>query len=126
MVEREARTDESRQQVASVMLNRIEDEMKLDIDATVQYAIGYDKTENSWWKKNLTFDDLEIESPYNTYRNANIPPAPICNPSLSSIQAVANADKNTPYYFYITDPNGNMHYAETLEQHNANIDKYLD
>lgn len=125
LIEREARTNESRQEVASIMLKRLNEGMKLDIDATVQYAVGYDKQEDTWWKKDLTFDDLDIDSPYNTYINQGIPPGPIANPSLSSIEAVANADSSTPYYFYITDQQGRMHYAETLEQHNANVEKYL-
>lgn len=125
MVEREARTEESRQKVASIMLKRIEDEMKLDIDATVQYAVGYSKEEQTWWKQGLTFDDLEVDSPYNTYTNPGIPPGPICNPSLSSIRAVANADPSIPYYFYLTDPQGRMHYGVTNDEHNENIKKYL-
>jgi UPF0755 protein len=126
LVEREARTDKARTEVASIMLKRLQEGMKLDIDATVQYAVGYDEQEETWWKKGLTFDDLEIDSPYNTYTNIGLPPGPIANPSLSSIRAVANADSSTPYYFYITDPQGRMHYAETLEGHNENIRNYLD
>jgi len=62
---------------------------------------------------------------YNTYKNKGLPPEPICNPSLSSIEAVINADPKTPYWYYITDKNGVMHYAVTLEEQQANVDKYL-
>lgn len=125
LVEREARSDKVRQEVASILLKRLEDGMPLQVDATVQYALGYQTNEKTWWKRDLTFEDLKINSEYNTYRIAGLPPDPICNPSLSAIQAVANADPSTPYFFYITDANGNMHYARTSEEHSANIDKYL-
>lgn len=125
LVEREARQSSTRQKVASIILKRYLDDMPLQIDATVQYALGYQIGEKTWWKNDLTIDDLKINSPYNTYINRGLPPGPICNPSLSSIEAVINADPNTPYLYYITDKNGVMHYATTLEEHQANISKYL-
>jgi UPF0755 protein len=124
MVEREARTDEVRTNVASIILKRYRIGMKLDIDATVQYALGYQVTEKSWWKKNLLFKDLAVNSPYNTYINNGFPPAPICNPSLSSLRAVTNADPSTPYLFYFHDSKGNTYYGKTLEEHNQNIARY--
>ena len=125
LVEREARQSDTRQKVASIILKRYLDEMPLQIDATVQYALGYQLAEKSWWKKDLTIEDLKINSPYNTYLNRGLPPGPICNPSLSSIEAVIKADPTTPYWYYITDKNGVMHYAKTIEEHNANVQKYL-
>jgi UPF0755 protein len=125
LVEREARQPATRQKVAGILLKRYLEGMPLQVDATVQYALGYQPAEKSWWKKELTFDDLKIISPYNTYVNEGLPPGPICNPSLSSIEAVINADPSTPYRYYITDKNGVMHYAVTLEEHNNNINKYL-
>jgi len=125
LVEREARQPATRQKVASIILKRYLNDMPLQIDATVQYALGYQINEKTWWKKDLTFDDLKIVSPYNTYINRGLPPEPICNPSLSSIKAVINADENTPYWYYLTDKNGVMHYAVTLEEHNNNVNKYL-
>ncbi len=124
LVEREANTDAGRREVASVMLRRIEEGMPLQIDATVQYVVGYDLDEKTWWKNGLTFDDLEIESPYNTYVNTGLPPGPIASPSLSSMIAVSEADPNTPYLFYITGADGEMYYAEDLEGHNANIEQH--
>lgn len=126
LVEREARTDQVRQQVAGILLHRLKEGMPLQVDATVQYALGYQSQEKSWWKKELTHDDLLVKSAYNTYKNPGFPPEPICNPSLSSLQAVTNADPSTPYFFYITDKNGVMHYAKTAEEHNRNIEKYLN
>lgn len=123
LVEREAKFAQDRPLVASVILNRLNIGMKLDIDATVQYALGYAPDEKKWWKKNLTIDDLKINSPYNTYRNAGLPPTPISNPGLSSILAVTNPSK-TNYLFYISDKSGHLHFAKTIEEHNANIQKY--
>jgi len=125
LVEREARQPLTREKVAGIILKRYLADWPLQIDATVQYALGYQPNEKSWWKKELTEEDLKIDSPYNTYKNKGLPPEPIANPSLSSIKAVINADENTPYWYYITDKNGVMHYAVTLEEHQTNINKYL-
>lgn len=124
LVEREAKLSKDRPLVASVIYNRLKIGMKLDIDATVQYVLGYQETEKRWWKKNLTFEDLKINSPYNTYINAGLPPTPISNPGLSSLNAAANPVK-TSYLYYISDKKGANHYAETIEEHNANKAKYL-
>ncbi len=123
MVEREARHDEDRPLVASVILNRFDIGMKLDIDATIQYALGYQPEQSRWWKKDLTIDDLKLVSPYNTYRVAGLPPTPISNPGLASLKAVINPAK-TNYLFYMTDSKGINHYAETLSQQNENIKKF--
>ncbi len=125
MVEREARFSEDRQKVASVLLKRLENGMKLDIDATVQYLLGYQPIEKTWWKKDLTEDDLAIKSFYNTYLNAGLPPSPISNPGIAAIEAVVNADPNGPYLFYVSDSSGHLHFARTLEEHNENIRKYI-
>jgi UPF0755 protein len=123
LVEREAKFDEDRPLVASVLINRIEIGMKLDIDATVQYALGYSQIEKTWWRKNLSFADLEINSPYNTYRNAGLPPAPIANPGIEALRALVNpADTN--FLFYISDKTGHLHFAKTLNEHNLNIRKF--
>ncbi len=125
IVEREARSDEVRKMVASILLKRFKIGMALNADATVQYALGYQKDENppagGWWKKQLTHEDLKIDSPYNTYIHSGFPPKPIANPSLSSLKAVANADPLTPYLYYYHDSKGNSYYAKTLDEHNANV-----
>src|SRR3989344_8219938 len=118
LVEREAKFDGDRAGVAGVLLRRLDSGMKLDIDATVQYALGYQPESKSWWKKNLTYEDLEIDSPYNTYKNTGLPPGPIANPGLASIIAVIEADSNNPYLYYISDKSGRLHFAATLEEHN--------
>ncbi len=121
IVEREARTDGVRKMVASILLKRLKIGMGLNADATIQYALGYQQDEKSWWKRHLTHDDLAIKSSYNTYINSGLPPTPICNPSLSSLQAVADADTSIPYLYYYHDSKGNSYYAKSLEEHNANV-----
>jgi UPF0755 protein len=125
LVEKEGRSDRDRLEVASIILKRLNVGMKLDIDATLQYALGYQPKEKTWWKKSLTNYDKSISSPYNTYKNAGLPPGPICNPGLSSMIAVANADPDTPYLYYMHDEKGIPHYARTLEEQNSNINRYL-
>ncbi|EKE22274.1 MAG: hypothetical protein ACD_7C00005G0003, partial [uncultured bacterium] len=106
MLEREAKFEKDKKIVASIILKRYKNNWPLQIDATVQYALGYQPIEKNWWKINLTKDDLEIDSPYNTYKNSGLPPTPISNPGLSSIKAVLEADENTPYWFYLSDMSG--------------------
>lgn len=128
IVEREARSDKARTDVASILLKRIKIGMGLNADATIQYALGYQKDENppagGWWKRHLSEVDKEIKSPYNTYVHAGLPPTPICNPGLASVTAVANADLNTPYLYYYHDSKGVPHYGKTLEEHNQNVVSY--
>ncbi len=125
LVEREAKLPKDRPLVASVILNRLKIGMKLDIDATVQYALGYQPANQSWWKKDLTQEDLQIDSPYNTYLNPGLPPGPIANPGLAAIEAVANAPQ-TDYLFYVSDKSGKLHFATSEEGHNSNITKYIN
>lgn len=123
LIEREAKNSEDRPVVSSVIHNRLNLGMKLDIDATVQYALGFDQSERTWWKKQLTYEDIEIDSPYNTYNNAGLPPGPIASPGLASLKAAASPAQ-TDFLFYISDKKGNNHYAKTLGEHNQNINKY--
>lgn len=123
MVEREAKMKTDRSLVTSVILNRLKLGMALQIDATVQYALGYQPAETTWWKKDLTDADLKLDSPYNTYVNVGLPPTPISNPGFDVLQAVANPAQ-TNYLYYMSDASGHNHYAATLAQHEANIQKY--
>jgi UPF0755 protein len=123
LVERESRFSEDRPLVASVIYNRLKMGMALQIDPTVQYGLGYNLQEHTWWKKDLTVDDLQSNSPYNTYHNPGLPPTPIGNPGLSSLQAAANPAK-TDYIYYLSDSTGHLHFSKTLDEHNANIAKY--
>ncbi len=139
ILEREIHTEEDRPVVAGIIIKRWREEMKLDVDATTQYVAAWrdicgapercipplEDVENfDWWPTILTQDDLELDSPYNTRKNLGLPPLAISNPGLSAIDAVLNA-KESPYYFYLTDKEGVVHYAVTLDQHNANAAKYI-
>ena len=121
IVEREARSAGVKQMVASILLKRLNMGMALDADATIQYALGYSEQEKNWWRKDITTDDLQIDSPFNTYTHVGLPPTPISNPGLVSIQAVADADPSTPYLYYYHDAEGNSYYEKTLDQHNADV-----
>lgn len=120
IIERETKTDEERPMVAGVLLNRLSVGMPLQVDASVQYAVG---TSKNWWPI-LTLENLSVNSSYNTYKNKGFPPSPISNPGLSSIKAALNPEAND-YWYYIHEPSGQIHYGRTLEEHNANIAKYL-
>jgi UPF0755 protein len=123
IVEREARYQEDRPLVASVLLNRLKIGMALQVDASVQYALGYQPTEKTWWKKDLSLDDLKFVSFYNTYLNTGLPPTPISNPGLEALQAVRTAPQ-TNYMYYISDKSGRNHYESTLEQQTADRQRY--
>jgi len=125
IVEKEAKTENDKKEIARILLKRLENDWPLQVDATIQYALGYQTNEKSWWKKELSFDDLKIDSPYNTYKNKGLPPTPISNPGLIAIMAVIEADSSTPYWYYLSDKNGVIHYAKTDEEHQNNIKKYL-
>lgn len=125
LVEREAKLPGDRLLVASIILKRAQNDWPLQIDATIQYALGYQRKTKSWWKKDLTLDDIKADSTYNTYEHTGLPPAPICNPGLESIKAALGANPNTPYWYYVNDIRGRIHPAKTLEEHNENIRKYI-
>lgn len=116
IVEKEAKFDKDRPLVASVFLNRLKIGMPLQSDATVNYAL---KSNKLWLSRN----DLNVDSPYNTYKYTGLPPGPICNPGLKSLLAVVNAPK-TDYYYFLTKPDGEAVFERTLEEHNRNIRKY--
>jgi UPF0755 protein len=124
IVEREGHNDEDRPVIAGILLNRLKKDWPLQTDATIQYALGYQPQEKSWWKKILTEDDMKIKSPYNTYLHTGLPPGPISNPGISSLQAVIYP-KQTEYMYYLHDTKGNVYYAKTQEDHDQNIAKHL-
>ncbi len=124
IVEREGKSDQDRPIIAGILFNRMKDNYPLEVDATVQYALGYQPEEKTWWKKSLYQQDKEIDSPYNTYKYAGLPPSAICNPGLESIRAVVYPQV-TDYYYYLHDATGELHYARTFEEHEQNISRYL-
>ena len=119
-----AKTDE-RPRVAGVYLNRLRDGIKLDADPTVIYAVKREKNDWDMVIKRVLYKDLEVDSPYNTYRNRGIPPGPIFMPDVTAIQAVLNPEKHNYYYFVADVENFGYHkFAKTLSQHNANSAAY--
>ncbi|HVT00896.1 MAG TPA: endolytic transglycosylase MltG [Patescibacteria group bacterium] len=123
IIEKEAKFSEDFPIVSSVIHNRLEDGMNLQVDPSVAYALGK-QSNGSYWKQELTYDDLKINSPYNTYANPGLPPTAISNPGIEAINAALNP-ATTDYLYYISDKEGHIHAAKTGEQHNANIKKYL-
>jgi UPF0755 protein len=124
IVEREAVIDAERPIIAGVFQNRLRDGWFLSSCPTVQYALGYRPDEETWWKPQLYFVDLEVVSPYNTYRNLGLPPAPIASPGLRSIQAAASPEE-TEYYFFMvncTKNDGSHFFARTEAEHLQNFE----
>ena len=117
LVEKEARTLENRRLVAGVLWNRLARNMPLQVDAVFGYI--FDRATYS-----PSFADLKVNSPYNTYLHTGLPPGPICNPGLESIDAVLNPSPSK-YLYYLTDKQGVMHYATTYTDHQSNQEKYL-
>lgn len=117
LVESETRTDSERPIVAGILWKRLEEGVLLGVDATVRYAL--DKPTGP-----LTESDLKTESPYNTRKVQGLPPGPISNPGLTSILA-ALKPQESPYWYYLHDEKGVIHYAVTNEEHNANRQRYL-
>lgn len=118
IVEREAVVKDEEAMIASVFYNRLAAGMRLESDPTTQYALGYSDAWGSWWKTGLTLGDLRIDSPYNTYVVSGLPPAPISNPGLSALQAVAYPAES-PYYFFraACDGSGRHNFSRTYEEH---------
>lgn len=118
LLEKEARTLESRRMIAGILWQRLAIDMPLQVDA----VFGFIERTNTF---HPTFDDLEVESPYNTYQNMGLPPGPIANPGTSSIQAAITPEASD-YLFYLTGNDGNMYYGETYDQHLLNKHRYLN
>jgi UPF0755 protein len=126
IVEREAQKPEERATIASVFLNRMKAGMPLQADPTVQFALTANPKSLAafgLWKTELTLDDLATSSPYNTYVNKGLPPGPIANPGLGSLQAVAHPAQ-TKFLFFVAKDDGSHVFAETFAEHQANIAKY--
>ena len=123
IVEREAAVSSDQPLIASVLFNRLADGMLLQVDPTVQFAIATPESiaTDGWWKRDLTLDDLAIDSPYNTYRYAGLPPGPIANPGIEAIRAVIHAP-GTDYYYFVAAPecDGSHRFSTTLAEHEAN------
>lgn len=128
MLERETITDEERPVVAGILFKRLEADWPLQVDAAVQYGIVSSELDTSgstddYWPT-LTKADLDSNSRYNTYKFIGLPPAPISNPGISSIEASVSPEESE-YWYYIHDSDGVIHYATTLDEHNENVREYL-
>ena len=116
LVEREVRFPEDRPIVAQVLLKRLKLNMPLQTDATIQYL-------RDTPKEDLSIEDTQIDSPYNTYQHTGLPPGPISNPGMASIQAVLHPAE-TDYLYFVADRSGHNHYADTYEEHLNLVNKY--
>jgi UPF0755 protein len=124
IVEREAVMVEERPIIASVYLNRLEQDMYLQSDPTVQYALGYQEETGQWWKIPMSLEeDTQFDSPYNSYLYPGLPPGPICCPGLGSLQAVLEPAQTT-YLFFFSRFDGSHAFAETYEEHLRNQELY--
>ncbi len=117
MIEREAKVDVERPVIASVIYNRLRLGMPLEIDATIEYALPHHKTA-------LSYADLAVDSPYNTYVHAGLPPTPISNPGKASL-AAAFHPASTAYLYYVYKGGGRHAFSDTLQQHQENVRRYL-
>ncbi len=116
VVEKEARLDEERPVIAGVFANRLERGIALGADPTVIYALK----RLGRWNGNLRRPDLELDSPYNTYRYPGLPPGPIASPGLASLQAAAQP-ADVPYLYFVSRNDGSHVFATTLAEHNRNV-----
>lgn len=119
LIEREAAKGDKRL-ISGILWNRINDGMRLQVDATLQYIRG---AEGAWWPQPDPADK-DFDSPFNTYRYAGLPPHPIANPSIESIEAALNPEKTSCMY-YLHDNNGQIHCSATYAGHVANVNRYL-
>lgn len=117
LIEREAKADDERPLMAGVYYNRLRLGMPLEVDASIEYALPEHHDV-------ITYGDLKIDSPYNSYLHTGLPPTPIANPGQASLQAAFNP-KPSPYLYYVYKGNGHHAFARTLAEQNANIAKYL-
>lgn len=128
MLERETFSDSEKPIVAGIIYKRLKNKWPLQIDATLQYAIATAKCQFAnekcnYWEQ-VTVNDKNITSLYNTYKNIGLPPTAIASAGLSSLKAAVNPEESE-YWYYIHDDKGQIHFAKTLEEHNENISKYL-
>lgn len=134
IVQREAALAAEMPRISSVFWNRLKQENfaaagngRLQSDPTVQYALGYSQQEQTWWRKELTADDLKVASPYNTREQAGLPPGPISNPGLEAITAAAQPDESVNYLYFVAScaKDGSHNFATTIEEFQQFEAEYL-
>ncbi len=121
IVEREAVVHDERPKIAAVYTNRFTMGKRLEADPTVQYALGFNEREQRHWKRGLTYRDLRINSPYNTYRFGGLPPGPICNPGVASVRAVLEPEPEFNALYFVADNTGRHAFSRTFHEHKQNI-----
>ncbi len=121
IVEREAVVHDERPKIAAVYTNRFKMGKRLEADPTVQYALGFNEREQRHWKRGLTYRDLRINSPYNTYRFGGLPPGPICNPGVASVRAVLEPEPEFNALYFVADNTGRHAFSRTFHQHKQHI-----
>lgn len=122
IIEKEAMLDEERPRISAVFHNRLRLKMKLQADPTVRYALRK-------WTGRLRYSDLEVDSPFNTYRIFGLPPAPICSPGLASLLAALYPADNSKDLFFVAKGDGSHHFSRTIEEHKyftSLYHRYLD
>ncbi len=117
IVEREATYNDERPKIAAVYINRYKIGKRLEADPTVQYALGYIPEEKRFWKGRLLYRDLKIDNPYNTYRYNGLPPGPIANPGLKSVEAILNPEQDFTALYFVADNTGRHIFSDTYHQH---------
>jgi UPF0755 protein len=122
LIAREAGGTEDMKLISGIIWNRLNEGMRLQIDATMQYTLGKNAS-GSWWGS-ISLDEKQSASPYNSYLYKGLPPTPICSPNIDFIEAVLNPEE-TDCLYYLHDSNRQIHCAKTYEEHKANIRKYL-
>lgn len=122
LIAREAAGTEDMKLISGIIWNRLDKDMPLQIDATMQYTLGKN-ADGNWWG-NINLAEKEKDSPYNSYLNKGLPPTPICSPNIDAIEAALNP-KETDCLYYLHDNNRQIHCAKTFEEHKTNIEKYL-
>jgi len=141
ILEREVHNTTDRPIVAGILIKRWKNKELIGADATTQYAISRNRVgcatanavvcpadglamEMMWWPSDLTVDDLNFDSPYNTRKNVGLPPTPISSFSLNALESVLNY-KSTDYNYYLTDGDGVTRYARTYDEHLSNVNKFI-
>jgi UPF0755 protein len=117
LIEKEVKTKEDKELVSGILWKRLENGIPLQVDATITYITGKKTTK-------IPLEDLQIDSPYNTYKYKGLPPGPICNPGLESILA-ALYPKDSEYWYYLSNLEGKTIFSKTLTEHNLAKEKYL-
>lgn len=122
LIAREAAGRDDANLISGIIWNRLNQNMRLQIDATMQYTLG--KNENGSWWGNISLEEKQSDSSYNSYKHEGLPPTPICSPNIDFIEAAANPEE-TDCLFYIHDQNRQIHCAKTYKEHKENIKLYL-